>query len=263
MNSSSALLENQWYFGLFVALVLFGLSEAGFRVGWRLYVQRDEARRSQISGVQGAILGLLGLLLGFTFSMAVNRYELRRDMVLKEANTIGTTYLRAGLLPEAQQEPVRELLRKFVDVRVGYQATSDDPVKLEEGLRLGAEIQQQLWQHAEAAAKAAPTPITSTFIVTLNELIDTDAERVAAHRNTIPAAVWILLIIVAACGCLTTAYGAGAQGARSGFSSFTLPLLITVVILMIFDLMHTHQGVVSISQQPMLDLQKSIQRPVK
>ena len=83
--------DKEWAFACFVAAVLLGLAEFGFRVGLRLFKARDEARRSQIGGVQGAVLGLLGRLLGFTFSMAVNRYELRRDMVLKEANAIGTT----------------------------------------------------------------------------------------------------------------------------------------------------------------------------
>lgn len=225
----------------------------------RLFAAKDEARRSQIGGVQGAVLGLLGLLLGFTFSMAVNRFELRRDLVLKEANTIGTTWLRAGLLPEAQRAPVKDLLRRFVAARVKTHSASDDPVQLAEGLRQSAEIENALWQHAETAAQSAPTPITATFIVTLNEMIDTDAERVAASRNTIPAAVWMLLIIVAAFGCLTSAYGSGSQGVRSAFTSIFLPVLITVVIILIFDLMHTHQGVVEISQRPMLDLQQSMQ----
>jgi hypothetical protein len=245
-----------------VAVVLIGLSEVGYRVGLRLFQQRDEARRNQISGVQGAMLGLLGLLLGFTFSMAVSRYELRRDLVLKEANAVGTTWLRASLLPEAHREPVRELLRRFVDVRLKYQARSYDAVELAEGLRLGAEIETDLWTHAEASAKETPTPITATFIVALNDMIDTDAERIAAHRNTIPAAVWILLLVVAASGCLISAYASGAQGARSAFTSLLLPLLITIVIVFVFDLLHTHQGLVTISQQPLIDLQQSMKAPV-
>jgi hypothetical protein len=259
MNQLPFIFDNQWAFAALVVVVLLGISEAGYRVGLRLFKAHDEARRSQIGGVQGAMLGLLGLLLGFTFSMAVNRFELRRDLVLKEANTIGTTWLRAGLLPETHRTATKELLRRFVDVRIKYQKVSYDPAQVAEGLRLSAEIENELWQHAEAAAKEAPTPITATFINTLNEMIDTDAERITAGRNSIPAAVWFLLIVVAASGCLTSAYGSGAQGARSAFTSGFLPLLISVVIVLIFDLMHTHQGVVSISQQPMLDLQQSMQ----
>ena len=259
MSALDYFFANQWAFAILVSTVLLGLTELGYRIGLRLFSAHDEARRSQIGGVQGAILGLLGLLLGFTFSMAVNRYELRRDLVLKEANTIGTTWLRASLLPEAQSGPVKSLLRRYVDVRIRTQSASDDAQRLADGLRQSAEIESELWQHTEAAAKTAPTPITATFIVALNEMIDTDAERVTASRNTIPGAVWTLLIIVAAVGCLTSAYGSGAQGARSAFTSFLLPLLITIAIVLIFDLMHTHEGVVSISQQPMLDLRRSMQ----
>jgi hypothetical protein len=258
MNDLPHFLDNLATFGLVVGAVLIGLAEIGYRIGLVLYARRDEARRSQIGGVQGAVLGLLGLLLGFSFSMAVSRYELRREMVLKEANAVGTTWLRAGLLPEAHRAPVQDLLRRFVDVRLTYQKQSEDAAQLAEGLRRSAEIESGLWQHAEAAGREAPTPITATFIVALNDMIDTSAERIAAHRNSIPAAVWGLLVVVAATGCLISAYGSGAQGARSAFTGFLLPLLITIVICFVFDLLHTHQGFVSVSQQPLLDLQQSM-----
>lgn len=261
MNDTPMLFRNQWLFGLFIAVILLALAEAGYRVGLRLYATKDEARRTQISGVQTAVLGLLGLLLGFTFSMSVNRYELRRDMVLKEANAAGTTWLRAGLLPEIERAPARDLLRRYVETRLEYQRVSDDPIQLATGLAQSGEIQRALWEQAERAAKEAPTSITATYINALNDLIDTDAERIAAHRNRIPTAVWVLLVFVSAVGCLTSAYGSGAQGARSAFTSFLLPFLITVVIIFIFDLMHTHQGVVSIGQEPMLDLLKTMQAP--
>jgi hypothetical protein len=258
MNELPWFFDNMWRFGICVAVALLVLAEIGYRVGLRLYATQDEARRSQIGGVQGAVLGLMGLLLGFSFSMAVSRFEARRDMVLKESNAVGTTWLRAGLLPEAQRARTKELLRRFVDIRIEYQNKSYDPVMLAEGLQKSGEVENALWVEAEAAAREAPTPITATFIVALNEMIDTSAERITTHRNRIPGAVWALLLVVSACGCLISAYGSGAQGARSGFTEVLLPLLIAVVILFIFDLLHTHQGLVSIDQQPMLDLQKSM-----
>lgn len=250
---------NQWLFGLTIAALLLGLAELGYRIGLRLYRAHDDARRCQISAVQGAILGLLGLLLGFTFSMAVNRYETRRQLVLKEANAVGTAWLRAGLLPEAQRTTTRELFRRFVETRLKYQKVADDPVQLAEGLRLCGEIEADLWQQAEAAGKVAPTPLTATFVLALNEMIDTDAERIDAHRNLLPAAVWVLLLIVAASGCLTSSYGSGAQGVRLGFTSVLLPLLISVVIIFIYDILHTHQGVVSVSQRPLIELLQTMQ----
>lgn len=256
---TTTLFGNQWTILLVIGALLLGIAEAGHRVGLRLYKAKDEARRSQIGGVQGAALGLLGLLIGFTFAMAVARYDTRRELVLKEANVVGTTFLRAGLLPEAHRAPVKDLLRHYVDVRLKYEALMRDPAMLAEGLRRSAEIQNALWQRAEAVAKEAPTPITATFLVTLNELIDTDAERIHAGRNQIPSGVWVLLVFVAAFGCFTSAYGSGAQGARSAFTSALLPLLIAIVIVLIFDLTHSRQGFISISQQPLIELQRAIQ----
>ncbi len=96
------------------------------------------------------------------------------------------------------------------------------------------------------------------FISALNDMIDTDAERISASRNHIPDTVWLLVVLVASFGCYTSAYGSGAQGARSNFTSFFLPLLITVVIGLVFDIDHALQGVIGVSQQPMLDLKASV-----
>src|SRR5687768_8375623 len=98
-----------------VTVVLLAVSEAGYRLGRTPYLANDEPRRSQIGGMQAAVLGMLGLLMGFTFSMGVERFDERRELVVTEANAIGTTWLRAGLLPAAQAQPVRELLLQYVD----------------------------------------------------------------------------------------------------------------------------------------------------
>jgi Protein of unknown function (DUF4239) len=244
-------------FSLVLSLML-AFSEIGFRIGLRLYATKDAARKGQIGNIQGAVLGLLGLLLAFTFAMAVDRYDTRRGLILKEANAIGTTYLRASLLPDTHQAPVRDLLRHYVDTRLTYWPLVDDPAKLAEGMRLIGGIQTQLWKHATESAKEAPTDITATFIEALNQTIDTDAERIAAMRAEIPKGVWLLLIMVAAFGCVTTSYGAGAEGARSKLGSVFLPLLIAVVIVLIFDMSHPRVGLIQIGQQPLVDLQQSI-----
>ena len=230
----------------------------GYRLGLRLHAAADQAREYQIGAVQAAVLGMLGLLLGFTFSMGVERYDRRRELVLQDANTIGTTWLRASLLPEGYRQAVRDLLREYVDLRIRAQQEARDPGRLAEDLRRSAEIKTKLWAQAEAAAREAPNDITATFIDTLNEMIDTDAERLGAWRNRIPSGVWVILMVVAGVGCWTTAYAAGADGVRSPLTNVMLPLLITVVILLIFDLTHERGGMVDVSQQPLLDLQNSI-----
>ena len=126
-------------------------------------------------------------------------------------------------------------------------------------MRLIGGVQAELWKHATEAAREAPNDITATFIESLNETIDTDAERMAAMRAGIPSGVWLLLVMVAAFGCVTTSYGAGAEGARSKLGSVFLPLLITVVIVLIFDISHSRVGLIQIGQQALVDLQQSIQ----
>jgi hypothetical protein len=245
-------------FLLLVAL-MFAFAELGYRLGMRLHVAKDEARKGQIGAIQGAVLGLLGLLLGFTFAMAVDRYDKRRSLVVQEANALGTTYLRASLLPDSHHAPVRDLLRRYVDIRLKYWPLIDDPVKFDEGKRLVEGLQVELWKHASEAAREAPNDITATFIESLNETIDTDAERIAAMRADIPGGVWFLLILVAAFGCATTSFGAGAHGVRSKLGSVFLPLLIAVVIVLIFDISHPRVGLIQVGQQPLVDLQQSIQ----
>jgi len=158
------------------------------------------------------------------------------------------------MLPESVRQQSRDLLQRFTETRIAFQKISYQQGKLAEGIRQSGQLEMELWRHAETAAREAPDPITQAYIFSLNEMIDTDAERINAHRNRIPPGAWYLLVLVASVGCLTSAYGSGAQGARSNFTSLLLPLLITVVIVFIFDLLATHQGVVTINQQPMLDL---------
>jgi hypothetical protein len=254
----SRVLANEWAVLILTAVLLLVIAEIGFRLGLRLHASKSEGRKKQIGGIQAAVLGLLGLLIGFTFAIADEQYDKRRDLVLDEANSIGTTYLRADLLPEAHQAPVRDLLRRYVDLRVAYQPLLDDPAKREEGMRLSEEIHVELWKHATEAARAAPDDITATFIEALNDTIDMHRDRVAAMRARIPGGVWLLLLMVAAFGCIITGYAAGADSARTALSSVSLPLMITLVIVLIFDLAHPRQGLIGVSQQPLIDLQKSM-----
>lgn len=254
----SSIFRNQWLVIGIVGLLLLGCTEIGFRAGLRLHVAKDEPRKGQIGGIQGAVLGMLALLLGFTFSMAVARYENRRDLVLQEANSIGTTYLRASLLPEPHRKAVEEKLRRYVEVRLEFYNAGIDAARINAAENEAASLQRELWSHAVASAKEAPTPITAAFINTLNDTIDLDATRLNALRARVPSAVWMLVLVVAGMGCYTSGYSAGASGARTSFSNALLPLLVAVVITLISDLDRPRQGLVGISQQPLIDLKESL-----
>ena len=257
----TSIFRTQWHVITVVGLLLLMLAEVGFRAGLRLFVTKDEPRKGQIGGIQGAVLGMLALLLGFTFSMAVARYENRRDLVLREANSIGTTCLRASLLPDAHKAAVEEKLRRYVEVRLDFYNAGIDDAKIAAAEAGAAALQRELWAHAVAAAKEAPTPITATFINTLNDTIDLDASCLTAFRARVPGAVWMLVLVVAGMGCYSSGYSAGASGARTSFSNGLLPLLIAVVIALISDLDRPRQGLVGISQQPLLELKASLSAP--
>ena len=253
--------KSQWLVILITGLLLLTLAEFGYRAGLRLFAAKDEPRKSQIGGIQGAILGMLALLLGFTFSMAVTRYEVRRDLVLQEANSIGTTYLRAALLPDARRIAVENLLRQYVDARLDFYGAGMSPAKLAAAESHTSKLQHELWMQTVAASREAPNPITATFITALNDTIDLDESCMNAFRARVPGSVWLLLLVVAGAGCCASGYGAGASGARTGFSIIMLPLLIAVVITIIADFDQPRHGLISVSQQPMLDLKAGLFTP--
>jgi len=249
---------NQWRVFVIVALLLLAAAEVGFRVGLRLFRAKDSARKEQIGGIQGAMLGLLALLLGFTFAMAANRFDERRNMVLAEANSIGTTYLRASLLPDAHKTAVEDLLRAYVDSRIDFFRAGEDDALLAAAGKDAARIHGELWKHAVAAAREAPTPVVTSFIVSLNETIDLDATRIHALRTRVPGAVWLLVLAVAIGGCFAAGYGGGAGGARSTFADGALPVLIAVVITLVADIDRPRGGLIGSDQRPIYDLKASL-----
>jgi hypothetical protein len=203
----------------------------------------------------------LGLLLGFTFSMSVGRYETRRTLVLTEANSIGTTYLRAAFLSEAHQRGVEELLRRYVDVRLDFYAAGHDEERIAAAEKAAAQLQRELWTHTVAAAREVPSPMVASFVAALNDTIDLDATRYNAMRAHVPVAVWLLVLVTAGAGCYASGYGAGACGVRNSLSNILLPLLVTALITLVSDLDRPRQGLVGISQQPLLDLKASFSIP--
>jgi hypothetical protein len=249
---------NQWQVVIVSAALLLAMAELGFRCGLPLSRSKVASTRSQIGTVEAAVLGLLGLLLAFTFSMAVSRFENRRQMVLEEANAIGTTFLRASLLPAPHRQPVEELLRRYVERRIVLQPTWQKDSRLIEIQTESAAIHRQLWVHAVSASQESPTPVVVSFVTALNQLIDNDAARVHAARARVPSPVWMLVLLVAGAGTFSCGYGAGSSGQRSSLANGLMPLLIAVVITLIADLDRPGHGLISTSQQPLIDLQDAL-----
>jgi len=158
-------------FVLLFALIL-GAVEIGFRLGRRVHPSKKEPTRSQYATIQAAVLGLLALLLGFTFSRSMSRYETRRQLVVGEANAIGTAFLRTRFLPEPQRTEITTLLRRYVDVLLSFYQAGIDPDKLRETNKETNQIQNTLWSHAVAAGeKDSRSSPVALFIDSLNDAL--------------------------------------------------------------------------------------------
>jgi hypothetical protein len=257
---SSGPLDTLPLWGLFlVILCLILLSvEGGYRLGQYRRRRSEEEKEAPVGAMVGATLGLLAFMLAFTFGLAAARFETRRQVLLDEANAIGTTYLRAGMLPE-RRDAIRTLLRDYVDTRL--EAVRSGNVTA--GIRRSEHLQEQLWAQAEAMGETHPTSIVvGLFVQSLNEVIDLHAKRVTAGlRNRIPGAIWVALCAVAVLSLAAMGYHAGLSRTSRSLAELAVAFTFAVVIGLIADLDRPQEGVLKVSQQALMDLRQSIQVP--
>ncbi len=185
---------------LLVITVLFGLllvaTEVGFRRGRAVRASLEDPAKSELSTLQGAMIGLLALLLAFSFAMAESRFDTRRQLVTAEANAIGTTYLRSKALAESYQVKVGKLLQDYVANRLEYYAAGMEQKNLDEVDNHTDQLQAQLWSQAMDAVNKDPHSIPAgLFISSLNEVIDLRTKRDIARQNHVPESVLLLLFL--------------------------------------------------------------------
>jgi hypothetical protein len=237
------------------AVLLLAASEAGRFIGMRASGRGGD----DVSTLEGAILGLLALMIGFTFAMTLSRFEARRDAVLAEANAIGTTALRARLLPSPHNIEINKLLREYVKVRLDIRQRVASATELNAAIVRSSEIHEALWQQTKlVAGKDNSVVPTGLFIQALNELIDDHSKRLEAFRNRVPDIVFVALYGVALVACALVGYGNGLETHRVRLPFYTSALLIAAVILLIQDLDSPTAGFIKTSQQPMIDVGASI-----
>jgi hypothetical protein len=238
----------------FFALMLVA-TEVGFRLGRKSEAGAAAGTSSPIATVEAALLGILGLLLGFTMSMAVSRFEVRRQLVLDEANAIGTSLLRAQLLPAPEGPEIANLLGQYINVRVQYGTSGDDLARLD-ALHTQAELlQTELWTRAAAYAQKDPNQVKAGLLLqSLNEAIDLEAARWAAFQNRVPQNVIYVNAASALLATMLVGYSFGVNARRNILSTCVLALAITLVLAVIIDLDRPRTGFIGTSQQPMIDL---------
>ena len=241
---------------LFIALVIANLlsGECGFRLGRLRSRQTHRESDGTVSAIVGSELGLLAFLLAFSFGIVASRFDLRRHVVLDEANAIGTTYLRSAMLPAAHGGPVRRLLREYVDVRI--QAAMGGSV--DQAVRRSEQIHQQLWTEAVAVAELDRQSLPmGLFEQSLNEMIDLHSRRVMLSlRNRMPLPVWLVLFAVGLMSFFTMGYQAGLATASRSPASVVLVLTFVAVIWLVADLDRPGEGLFRVSQEPMTELRR-------
>jgi len=252
-NQSSVLIVS----GLFIFMLL--AMEIGFRSGRRQQASATEAT-TQANAVLASMLGLLALLLAFTFSAALQRYDDRSQTVVAEANAIGTAYLRAQLLPGGMQDEVQALLRQYLDVRIQEGRVDSTEPELHESLLHQAKLMEaQLWNHAVRAAELDGSVVTSGFFIqSLNELIDTSGTRNAALNRHVPEIVLFLMFATIVLTTATLGYASGLAGHRVTLAAFVLVMLIALVVYLIINLDRPRRGPIQVSHESMLSLQQTI-----
>jgi hypothetical protein len=247
------LLDNPWLIFAVAFVVLWLAAWLGGLLGRSRHGLTEELR-ADYGTVLGATLTLLGLIIGFSFSMAISRYDLRTRYEEGEANAIGTEYVRADILPEADAAKVRELLREYADLRVQfYETRNEDDLR-----RIVADtsrLQSELWAAVTRPAMAQPTPVIALALSGMDDVLNSQGYTQAAWWNRIPAPAWGLLFAIAICCNAMFGYGARKMEVKL---FLVLPLVVAISFFLIADIDSPRSGVIRVNPQNLESLRASL-----
>ena len=221
---------------------------------WKL----QENTRADFKFVLGGALTLLGLIVGFTFSMAVGRYEQRKHYEEGEANAIETEYLRADLLAAPEAAMLRDLLSNYLGQRINEFKSPERERDSHNAERV--RLQKRIWAAASAPAIAQPTPVTALVAAGMNDVLNSQGYSQAALRNRVPLEAWALLVIISIFCNLMIGYGAEGKAA---FVLFILPVVLSISLFLIAEIDSPHGGVIHIRPHNLESLAESLHQAAK
>jgi hypothetical protein len=251
--------QRAWLVTLVLFAACFGAAELGFYLGHRRSRSGDAPKKEHVTAVQAAVAGILGLLLAFTVSMAVSRFEDRKHAVVDEANAIGTAYLRASLLPEPLRSQATGAFAKYVDTRLQL-ARPDWFTSAGAGLRAEQrQLQRQLWSIGVAAGELDQRAVTyGLYISAVNEMIDSAGRRDAGLRNHLPESVLYVIFGVSIVMVAVLGYASGLGGQRSLVAVVVIAVVLSAVVFLILDFDRPYRGLINVGQQSMTELKNSM-----
>jgi hypothetical protein len=244
-------------------VVMTVTAEIGFRLGRRWHPRTDDARRGHLASVMGSLLGLLALLLSFTFAMSANRYDTRRQMVMSEANALGTLYLQSSVLPDAPRKAFKQILRQYVAFRAQAALLRHDASAKEtaQAIAQAEGLQDQMLNVIKTSAELEP-PAKSTDVMLrgLIEAVSVYRSRVFALESRVPdSIIWLILA-----GSATAMGAVGLSGGLGNHRGVPARVILTILlcgtIYVVLDLDRPHEGLIKISQTPMLHLSQILDR---
>jgi len=224
----------------------------GYRGHLWLLRRSGEAEAESHDHLLSAVLGLLALLLGFTFSLALNRYEARRDLVVQEANAIGTTWLRVQILEPPNKAAMSGLLRAYLDTRLSWSEADAN------ASAATAALQQKLWTATGQAVRSEPNPQLSRAVMdAMNQSFDLASARSAARLAHVPDRVLTVLLLYAVLSAAMLGYTSAAKGRPQRIATISVLVLLTLALVMILDIDRPRSGAIQVSQQPLEELKQS------
>lgn len=265
-----------WIIALVIFVVCFLVAEGGYQLGKRhAAAKRDSTgdsesaarakyKKDHLGAAQAAIAALLGLLLAFTLSMSVSRFETRKLAVVDEANAVGTAYLRTDLLPEPQRTLSVRAFAEYVDVRLQLASPERYLSEASNLQERATSLQQQLWSLGVSAAELDQRAVTyGLYLQSLNEMIDSAGRREAGLRNHVPEPVLYVIFVVAFAMLGVMGYTSGLSGGRSLVAEVVITFVVTAVMFVILDFDRPFRGVIRVNQQSLEDVRALIEQGVR
>jgi hypothetical protein len=252
-------MSNIMDFPIIIFAISFGVLWLSTRVGAWLCRRRgnlEEDEREDFGVIQAATLTLLGLIIGFTFSMAVSRYDQRKLYEEAEANAIGTEYVRADLLPADDAAKARALLAGYLDQRVlFYKARDENQIRQVDVTT--AQLQRDLWSAAQVPAMAHPSPVAALAVLGMNDVLNSQGYTQFAWDNRIPVEAWVLMGVIAIFGNLLIGYGARRPQAKA-ILFLAVPLVVSISFFLIADIDSPRGGIIRVPPQNLTSLAQSL-----
>jgi hypothetical protein len=238
-----------WTLAPVVLLLLFGGMLLANEAGRRFRIKHQRAGGEPTGGgtFEGAVFGLMGLMVAFTFSGAASRFDQRRHLIVEEAAEIGTAYLRIELLPAASQGPMKEAFRHYVDTRLQTYRVAADAPRVTQLLQQTDEQQRQIWSMALQGIANAPVPaVPAQILPSLNAMFDTVTVRTAGTRIHPPMMVWVMLGSLTLACSLLAGYGMGGGARRHWLHVLTFTGILSLALFMIIDMEYPRVGFIRV-----------------